>query len=326
MRAAALVGLLGAMAAAGEIGARLVAPPVHRGPRELPAKIRLNSREFHDVEHAVEKRPDVRRVLCLGDSFTFARDVAIDRNYCALLAPLAAEGVPGARVEPINYAHEGYSTAHEVRMLENKGGLELAPDVIVLGYVLNDPEDEWHPLKRDALREPTLRREPLGAWAGLTRASALARLAFERLENTRRYHALVAYYHRLHADDHPGWQQCRDAFARLGEITRERGIPVLVAIFPLLDFPLGARYPFGELHAQVAALARANGLAALDLRPALAPRAGPERLRVPGVDPHPSTQAHHLVARAIADEIARQGWLAAPPSPSSEPAAATPAP
>lgn len=305
-----------AAVAVGEVGARLVAPLPWNGPREAAPRVHLNALELHDVDHVLEKPAGVRRVLCLGDSFTFARGVPIDANYCALLAPLLAERGGGVTVEPINYSHEGYSTAHEVRMLEHKGGLDLAPDVIVLGYVLNDPEDEWHPLKLDALREPTLRREPSGAWGALAKRSALAQVVFQRLENTRRYGALVDYYRALHADDYLGWQQARDAFTRLGEISRERRIPVLVAIFPLLDFPLGERYPFADLHAKVAALASGSGLASIDLRPVLAPHAGPELLLVPGVDPHPSAAAHRLAGEAIAAEIARQGWLEAPPAAS----------
>ncbi len=319
MRAVALGLVCCTAAAVGEVGARLVAPPPASGPREAAPRVRLNSREFHDVDHALEKPAGVRRVLCLGDSFTFARGVPSDANYCALLAPLLAERAGGVTVEPINYSHEGYSTAHEVRMLERKGGLDLAPDAIVLGYVLNDPEDEWHPLKLDALREPTLRREPSGAWGALVGRSALARLAFGRLENTRRHNALVDYYRALHADDYLGWRQARDAFARLGEISRERRIPVLVAIFPLLDFALGDRYPFADLHAKVAALASENGLAAFDLLPVLAPHVGPELLLVPGVDPHPSARAHRLVGEALAGELASRGWLDSPPTPSAAP-------
>lgn len=323
VRAVALGLVCCAALAVGEVGARLVAPPPWNGPREGAPRVHLNALELHDVDHALEKPAGVRRVLCLGDSFTFARGIAMERNYCALLAPLLAER-GGVTVEPINYSHEGYSTAHEVRMLEHKGGLDLAPDVIVLGYVLNDPEDEWHPLKLDALRAPTLRREPGGAWSALAERSALARLVFSRLENTRRHRALVDYYRALHADDYLGWRQAREAFARLGEISRERRIPVLVAIFPLLDFPLGERYPFADLHAKVAALASERGLASIDLLPVLAPHAGPELLLVPGVDPHPSVAAHRLAGEAIASEIARQGWLEPPPAASPGRAGALP--
>ncbi len=84
---------------------------------------------------------------------------------------------------------------------------------------------------------------------------------------------------------------------------------MVVAIFPLLDFPLGARYPFAELHAKVATLARESGLGVLDLLPVLAPHAGPELLLVPGADPHPSARAHRLVAEALAGELAARGWL-----------------
>ncbi len=318
--------------AVGELVARVVHPLPVRGTRP-PPRVALNAIGQHDAEHDMPKPPGTFRVLCLGDSFTFGRGIEISDLYCHRLERLLESHLlrknDHTQVEAINFSAEGFSTARELLMLERRGGLEYQPDVLVLGYVLNDPEDESHPDELKHLREPTMVWHPSGWLARLTQTSALAGWVYERVENTRRYRAFERYYRFIHSPAYPGWQRCQEAFQRIAELTQASGTKVLVAIFPFIDFPLGEKYPFGDLHEKVAELARANGFAVLDLRPTLAAHESPALQRVFGLDPHPSAGAHHLAARAIADEIARLGWLRdriqapdAPPEPASSAAAA----
>lgn len=321
IRLVALGFLLAVTLAAGEIAARLTRPPPR--PLEPSHPVHFNREGFHDADHEVAKPAATYRALCLGDSFTFARGIPLRDSFCHRIGRhledgLRRDGRPET-VEMVSFAREGLSTAREVALLEHYRALDKAPDVLVLGYVLNDPEDESDSAALHALREPTLVRHPRGALAVLVRHSALAARVFERVENTRRYRALKHYYRHLHDPAYPGWQKVRDSFARLAELTRASATHVVVAIFPLLDFPLGRRYPFRAIHARVAELARASGFDAIDLLPVLEPHAGPRLVLAPGIDPHPSAQAHHLVAEAIAGEITRAGWLAAPPTPSPAP-------
>ncbi|MFN7952637.1 MAG: GDSL-type esterase/lipase family protein [bacterium] len=317
VRVVALLILLAVTLGAGELVARMVQPPPARGINLQP-RVPLNSLGQHDVEHELAKPPGTVRVLCLGDSFTFGRGIDLPDLYCHRLERLLESHLRRAhnhaRVESLSFAAEGYSTARELRMLERRGGLDYRPDVLVLGYVLNDPEDESNPDELKRLREPTMVWHPRGWMGWLTRNSALTGWMYQRLENTRRYRAFERYYHFIHRPEYPGWRRCQESFQRLAELTKASGTQVLVAIFPFVDFPLGEKYPFEDLHEQVAELARSNGFAALDLRPTLAAHESPALQRVFGLDPHPSAGANHLVARAIADEIVRLGWLKTAPS------------
>jgi len=312
--------------ALGEILARLTFHPVSPPPAGAADVHPLNPAGFHDVEHEVAKPAGTYRLMCLGDSFTFARGIPFNDTFCRragaqLEQHLGAKG-QAEHVEEINIAREGLSTVREVQMLERHHALDLAPDVLVLGFVLNDPEDESRPAELKELHEPVLRREPAGWLAPLTHASRLADLTFERVENTRRYHALVHYYRELFHDDYPGWPMCQASFQHLAELTRASGTHVLVVIFPLLDFQLDSHYPFRRLHERAAALAHANGFEVLDLLPVYAPHEGPGLVRFPGFDPHPSVEAHHLAARAISTEIERLGWMKAAPLLSKFPSGA----
>lgn len=317
VRVIALAILLALALSGGELVARVAHPRSTRGMGPPPG-VALNAIGQHDVDHDMPKPPGTFRVLCLGDSFTFGRGIDIPDLYCHRLERLLESHLRRsqnrARVESLSFAAEGYSTARELRMLEHRGGLDYRPDVLVLGYVLNDPEDDSRLAELKLLREPTMVRHATGWLKRLTDASALTGWMYQRLENTRRYRAFERYYHFIHRPEYPGWRRCQESFQRLAELTKASGTQVLVAIFPFVDFPLGEKYPFEDLHEQVAELARSNGFAALDLRPTLAAHESPALQRVFGLDPHPSAGANHLVARAIADEIVRLGWLKTAPS------------
>lgn len=97
----------------------------------------INSLGFRDPPMLIEKRSGKRRVLFLGDSMTWGWGVNDGERFTDLVA-----GALGERVEIFNAAVPGYGTDQQLWTLEARGG-ELAPDLIVLVFVLNDiPECE----------------------------------------------------------------------------------------------------------------------------------------------------------------------------------------
>lgn len=84
------------------------------------------------------KPPGTRRVLALGDSFTFGDAVEHDETWPAQLEALLTHGRAGGRHEVINAGVSGYGTGHAAllyRALEAR----VQPDVAVLGLtVVND--------------------------------------------------------------------------------------------------------------------------------------------------------------------------------------------
>ena len=113
-------------------------------------------------------------------------------------------------------------------------------------------------------------------------------------ENRRR----IAGYKSMYADDAPGWIAARKALKQMGALCRERGVPLVVVIFPLFGNPLDDGYPFPEIHAKVGPGGRGSGgqgagPAARVSRPALGhPRRGRGRRRAPQRDraPHRGQQ------------------------------------
>ena len=305
---------LGSLTATALVGAEVLLRSRDPGPAPVPPITPdgpRNALGYRDRDHAREAAPGVRRLLCVGDSFTFARGIPFNKAFCQRGGRLI-EKAEGFEVETLNVSRDGWSTKSEVTELSRRGMLRYEPDVILLSYVLNDAEDENN---ASALRE--LRRPGSDDWLRGSRGlrgyladrSAVVGALSARIDRTRRYRALVAYYRDLHHPDHRGWQHTRLAFEQLARMAREHDARVLIAIFPLLDFPLDDRYPFGDVHERVADLATSLGFEVEDLRAIYRDRAKAEILLVPGVDAHPSEAGHELAAQALARRIRGLGWL-----------------
>ncbi len=105
---------------------------------EFTTQVRVNQLGIRGPEIG-PVRPGVRRVLVLGDSFTFGMGVEEPDAFPAqLAAELGRRGVPS---EGINAGIGGYGVPDEVRWFEQYGR-QIHPDVIVLGiFTGNDLQD-----------------------------------------------------------------------------------------------------------------------------------------------------------------------------------------
>ncbi len=99
----------------------------------------INSRGFRDLrEFKYSKSPDVVRVLVLGDSFTVGYEVRQDQTYASILEGYLRKN--GLNAEVINAGMSGNSNAEELVFLEQEG-VKYEPDVVILGFFLNDLMD-----------------------------------------------------------------------------------------------------------------------------------------------------------------------------------------
>ena len=114
----------------------------------------------------------------------------------------------------------------------------------------------------------------------------------------------------------------------MGGLCRERGVPLVVVVFPLFGNRLDDRYPFSEIHAKVAQAAGEAGAKVVDLLPSYHGLRW-DLLVVNGVDDeHPNEIAHRIAASVILhalDQVVPWSGAAAPadegepPSPSLPP-------
>lgn len=99
---------------------------------------KTNSRGLNDEEHAYEKPAGVYRILLVGDSFMFGREVP---RYAALPALLRTAFAPRRAVEVINLSAVGYGTVQEYLYLQEEG-FKYSPDLVLLAmFPYNDLVD-----------------------------------------------------------------------------------------------------------------------------------------------------------------------------------------
>jgi len=117
---------------------------VWRRQLDYLVRIRTSSRGFRDVEHALEKPTNVKRVVVLGDSFMEATQTSLETSFSRVL-----EAKLGPGFEVINLGMSGYGTLQE-RLLLEEIGLAYDPDVVLLAFFNgNDVRDNsWELEKR----------------------------------------------------------------------------------------------------------------------------------------------------------------------------------
>ena len=150
--------------------------------------IALNSRGYRTDEFANGKAPGVLRVACVGDSWTFGMNVDQDRTYPSRLA--VDLGASGTRAEVLNFGVLGYSSFQGRRLLERRV-LELDPDVVLIGFGMNDSEVAGY---RDRDMVPSLDEsgDPIPPSLGTTLRERAADLEFYKL---LKYFALALRFH-----------------------------------------------------------------------------------------------------------------------------------
>jgi lysophospholipase L1-like esterase len=297
-----LAGLaLGLLAA--EAAARLLLAQAGTGTGYAPVNTRrrwggpTNSRGYRDDEHALAKPPGTRRLLALGDSFTWGVGVEFEDAWPQRLQRMLARR-SGGRWEAVSLARPGMNTVEQAEQLEAEA-LAYAPDVVVLGYCLNDSEDDEAAELRRARDWEALRSARQRGGTPLVERSALVRVVAGRVRATLETRRRVANYRAQYDDGYAGWRRGREALARMAAACRGRDVPLVVAVFPLFGNPLDGRYPFAALHGKVAAAAGEAGARVVDLLPFYR-ELRPELLVVDGAnDEHPNEIAHRIAANAM---------------------------
>ncbi len=93
---------------------------------------------FNDAVRREEKEPGSYRVAVLGDSWVWGDGVSYDQIWSHKLEQLLLAAYPG-RLEVISWGLRGWSTSDEFNFLKARG-LKYHPDLLIMGFVPNDPD------------------------------------------------------------------------------------------------------------------------------------------------------------------------------------------
>jgi lysophospholipase L1-like esterase len=262
--------------------------------------IRTNSLGMRGPELVLPRDPASVRIGVLGDSVAFGIGLPFEEIWSSIVLREITQALPGSRFELMNCAVSGYSSRDEAQVLEHKL-LPLDPDLVIVGYFLNDPEPEPLQPLQNYFHDPEW-------WQHSDILRRLAQLRRKRDVQDLGGGDVWRYYHAPAGEP---WKRARAALERMAELARPRGVHVLLIVTPVLS-PLEhwSEYPYEPIHAQVCELARGLGWDALDLLGALR-NSGlePPQLRLD--ESHPNARGHEIIGRAIAAELlARRELLA----------------
>lgn len=271
------------------------------GSPPLTMHVRTNAERMrrHEVWPPPDKT-DLRRVLFVGDSYTFGLLVPDGVAYAHQVQDML--GAEGVQAFAINSGVPGYNTQQQLVCLR-RWLVEFEPQHVVLGFVMNDAEP------------------PIGVPTPLTDVygDALSWL----LEDGKR---LINAISSACCDDRTLWpmrrpryekdyrlswvagsekaKQCLLAIAAMAKACQEHNATFLTVILPDFTKPLDATYPYGGIHVQVQASCRDHGIAVVD---ALDNLRGMDvtKIHIPK-DNHPNAEGHRLIAAALLPKLREQ--------------------
>lgn len=257
----------------------------------------FNSRGFRDREFAA-REPSTKRIVFVGDSFTEAQGVEEKASAVRLVESLLRRHGPA---ETWNLGVRGQDFPGLESLFDQ--ALELDPDVVIFGMVLNDGDrDEELTRNWPRVNDWIMVRHDAPSW--LERHSYLAGFVAARYNLFRVSRDTTSWYRALYSDENrDGWMRTRAALLRIQKKCRARGVAFGVALWPLLvGLERGGDYPFESAHAQIKKGVERSGIPFLDLLPTLKGRDSAS-LWVHPSDLHPNEIAQELVAPVLAEFV-----------------------
>jgi len=250
----------------------------------------LNSLGYRDAEF-VPPKPGQKSLVVLGDSFAAGHGV----NRSEDLFSSVAASVLGQEWKVFNVSKIGWDTVDETKALKS---FPVKPDVVALAYVLNDiyhaAQEENFPLRFGV-------NLPRGFMKVLTEHSALADYIYWRFARGGNLSGGAAtFWETLQGayGDPKVWARHEDELSDLAAYCRERGIKLIVIVFPMLQAPAES----ASLTGKVLGVFEKRGVTVMDLTPVLSGRPVRE-LVVNPLDAHPNEAVHREVGELLARRL-----------------------
>lgn len=261
---------------------------------------------YREKEFAVPKPDGLFRIMILGDSLTWGAGLAPHQRYTAVLEKMFAQANPGQAIEVLNFGLPGGPTVVERDSLAQLHE-EVEPDLIVVGFCLNDPQ----PRSMNYSRERTNLHRLYNLIADLRHIGLEQTYAFliNRI-NTLFVNLKVipSWQDALDRTYQPGseeWQAFEEALADIKRIADQRGAtpPVFILLTQNIarDKP---RPPYvSRWFAQAGDAAQKRGFVVVDPAPSFIAELYSNDLPVNPRDGHPSAACNLIYARELFETL-----------------------
>lgn len=275
-------------------------------------EVHMNAAGIRDREEVAEPKPTgQRRIVCVGDSFTFAWGVKFEDGWTQLVEQRLREKDDAIRT--LNCGAAGCMFVDEyVAALEHRF-FAFEPDAVILTVCLNDLLPTTHALAHQSPLPWLLQRSRI--LRSLLQGYALS--ATLHVDPDR---DLVGELLALPEADYPVFARAEPpnsigraalwagggpqrALERAARLCAERGVAFGVVVWPLFQgLGRGEHYPFARIHRELTDHCGSIGVPVLDLLPSFAGKvATTAELWICPADYHGNERAQAMAAPALAD-------------------------
>lgn len=290
-----------------------------------PIRIKTNSFGLRDEEFQINKLENEYRILFLGDSVVFGFKLNAEETISFNLQQQLRNELSLNNINVINCGVDGYSTFQEYYFLKNRG-LKLSPDMVLLGFVLND------------VFEPhltTKARGGSGNYAGLAGRKSIGRtfiryacnsafftkmfFSYLEIKNKSRsskhsadgrkyrtnddiYNTANLFTETLSKEIEEAWNEIESDILELKKLTDENNIAFIIVIFPYAGQVVEKVWSLKPQERLVQFLSK-NNIPYVDLADAFIEHPNPITLFLEGDGNHLSPIGSEYCSKIIADEI-----------------------
>jgi len=195
---------------------------------------RVNTQGFRDYEYTKARDDGVLRIAVIGDSLTYGY-TELEDTYPNIMERELRIDFKKEEVEVLNFGIEGTDSQHQLRLLEERV-LDYSPDIVVLGYCLNDirfldinPVVLWFIENINFLDYFIVKS--INAFRFMR-----ARLGIVTAET--HYEEILSLY-----NDPSGITKMRNILTAMKAVLEERNIKFIIAVFPYRQqFEMGASF------------------------------------------------------------------------------------
>ena len=254
---------------------------------------RTNAQGLRDRDRSA-KQPGTKRVLVIGDSYTWGYAVAEEEAYPQVAERLLRER-GRADIEVINGGVPDYNSRQERQLLAQLLPI-YQPDAVFLAYVMNDAEP---PTAVPVPPDQVFRHA--NSWVLAEAADLLNRHTFKRraLSSAKDNH--VGNYLEGFEAGSVKWRESREAIRQMRDLSAAVGASFSMLILPDVTQELDDRYGWRTIHSAVSRWGRELDIPTYDLLDLVRGR-DHQTLLVPW-DGHPNAQAHAEFANFLVTKI-----------------------
>lgn len=262
--------------------------------------------------YTLPKPRNVRRIAVLGDSVTSSLDLNLSDTFPHILEQKLNEKQTSKQTEVLNFGVNGYGTREEAIILKSKA-MAFQPDVIVVAYVLNDPEISTsfisyftqRPKEGKRICKIHIIRLPIPC-AARDLIDSMRLPTFLYGKGVKVWNNLNGDYYTRVSQSEQSWQNVAQGFTSIRETAKKDNIPVVVVIFPLL-YGNAEHYKWGWVHEKVREEAEKNGFPVIDLLDSYSPYNWKDLQIVKSDIVHPNRKGQEIAAQEIYTLLKEKG-------------------